>query len=101
MKFQIFNTVKKNILIYFFKTALIIAFEHAFCVSESDKADYNSLHVHMLIDTNTDVTYKEVKYGLRNVSEGDYQPVYDNEMVCKYISKHIGKDVDYDIVFKS
>ena len=55
----------------------------------------------MLIDTNTDVTYKEVKYGLRNVSEGDYQPVYDNEMVCKYISKHIGKDVDYNIVFKS
>jgi hypothetical protein len=55
----------------------------------------------MLIDTNTDVTHKEVKYELRNVSEGDYQPVYDNEMVCKYISKHIGKDVDYNIVFKS
>ena len=35
------------------------------------------------------------------VSVGDYQPVYDNEEVCKYVSKHIGKDVDYDIVFKS
>ena len=55
----------------------------------------------MLIDTNTDVTYKEVKYGLRNVYEGDYQPDYNNEMVCKYFSKHIGKDVDYNIVFKS
>ena len=33
--------------------------------------------------------------------EGDYQPVYDNEEFCKYVSKHIGKDVDYDIVFKS
>jgi hypothetical protein len=21
--------------------------------------------------------------------------------VCKYVAKHIGKDVDYDIVFKS
>ena len=55
----------------------------------------------MLIGTNSGVTNKEVKYELRNVSEGDYQPVYDNEMVCKYISKHIGKDVDYNIVFKS
>ncbi|MDA9833943.1 SDR family NAD(P)-dependent oxidoreductase [Flavobacteriaceae bacterium] len=44
---------------------------------------------------------EEVKYGLGNVSVGDYQPVYDNEEVCKYVSKHIGKDVDYDIVFKS
>jgi hypothetical protein len=70
-------------------------------VSERDKGDYNNLHVHMLIGTNTDMTYKEVKYGLGNVSVGDYQPVYDNEEVCKYVSKHIGKDVDYDIVFKS
>ena len=27
----------------------------------------------MLIGTNTDLTYKEVKYGLGNVSVGDYQ----------------------------
>ena len=47
------------------------------------------------------MTYKEVKYGLGNVSVGDYQQVNDNEEVCKYASKHIGKDVDYDIVFKS
>ena len=75
--------------------------EQTFYVSERDKGDYNNLHVHMLIGTNTDMTYKEVKYGLGNVSVGDYQPVYDNEEVCKYVSKHIGKDVDYDIVFKS
>ena len=55
----------------------------------------------MLIGTNTDMTFKEVKYGLRNVSVGNYQTIYDNEEVCKYISKHISKDVDYDIVFKS
>ena len=28
----------------------------------------------MLIGTNTDMTYKEVKYGLGNVSVADYQP---------------------------
>jgi len=54
----------------------------------------------MLIGTNTDMTYKEVKYGLGNVSVGDYQPIYDSEDLCKHVSKHIGKNVDYDIVFK-
>ena len=75
--------------------------EQAFFVSERDKGDYNNLHVHMLIGTNTDMTYQEVKYGMGNVSVGDYQPIYDSEAVCKYVTKHIGKDVDYDIVFKS
>ena len=54
----------------------------------------------MLIGTNTDMTYKEVKYGLGNVSVGDYQPIYDIEDVCKYVTNHIEKNVDYDIVFK-
>ena len=53
----------------------------------------------MIIGTNTDMSYQEVKYGLGNVSVGDYQPIYDSEQVCKYVTKHIGKDVDYDIVF--
>ena len=48
--------------------------EQTFYVSERDKGDYNNLHVHMLIGTNTDMTYKEVKYGLGNVSVADYQP---------------------------
>ena len=75
--------------------------EQAFFVSERDKGDYNNLHVHMLIGTNTDMTYQEVKYGMGNVSVGDYQPIYDSKAVCKYVTKHIGKDVDYDIFFKS
>mgnify|MGYP000084635476 FL=1 len=76
--------------------------DNVFYVSERDKGDYNNLHVHMLLDTNTDMTYKEVRYGLGNISVGDYQPVYNNEEVCKYVTKYIGgKDVDYDIVFKS
>ena len=74
--------------------------ENVFYVTERDKGDYHNLHAHMLIGTNTDMTYKEVKYGLGNVSVGDYQPIYDSEEVCKYVSKHMGKNVDYDIVFK-
>jgi len=75
--------------------------EQVFYVSERDKGDYNNTHVHMLIGTNTDITYKEIKYGMGNVSVGDYQPIYDSETVCKYVTKYIGKDVDYDIIFKS
>ena len=75
--------------------------DKVFFVSERDKGDWNNLHVHMLLDTNTDMTYKEVRYGLGNISVGDYQPVYNNKEVCKYVTKHIGKDVDYDIVLKS
>ena len=55
----------------------------------------------MLIGTNTDMTYQEVRCGLGNVSVGDYQPIYDSEAVCKYVTKHIVKDVDYDIVLKA
>lgn len=55
----------------------------------------------MLIGTNTDMSYHEVKYGMGNVSVGEYQPIYDSDEVCKCVTKHIGKDVEYDIVFKS
>ena len=55
----------------------------------------------MLIGTNTDMTYQEVKYGMGNVSVGDYQPIYDSEEVSKYVTKHIGNDVDYDILFRN
>ena len=75
--------------------------EKVFFVSERDKGDYNNLHVHMLLDTNTDMTYKEIRYGLGNISVGDYQIVYDQDEVCKYVTKHIGKDVDYDFLIKS
>jgi len=75
--------------------------EKVFFVSERDKGDWNNLHVHMLLDTNTDMTYKEVRYGLGNISVGDYQIVYDQDEVCKYVTKHLGKNVDYDFLIKS
>ena len=75
--------------------------EKVFFVSERDKGDWNNLHVHMLLDTNTDMTYKEVRYGLGDISVGDYQIVYDQDEVCKYVTKHLGKNVDYDFLIKS
>ena len=38
--------------------------EQAFFVSERDKGDYNNLHVHMLIGTNTDMTFKKLSMDL-------------------------------------
>ena len=35
----------------------------------------------MLIGTNTDMNYQEVRCGLGNVSVGDYQQIYDFEQV--------------------
>ena len=45
--------------------------EQAFFVSERDKGDYNNLHAHILIGTNTDMSYQEVRYGIGNVPGGD------------------------------
>jgi len=75
--------------------------EKVFFVSERDKGDWSNLHVHMLLDTNTDMTYKEIRYGLGNISVGDYQIVYDQDEVCKYVTKHLGKNVDYDFLINS
>ena len=91
-------TARKWIQKLFDKTYKV---NNVFFVSERDKGDYCNLHVHMLLDTNTNMSYKEIRYGLGNISVGDYQPIYDSEAVCKYVTKHIGKDVDYYIVFKS
>jgi hypothetical protein len=41
--------------------------EQVFNVSERDKVDYNNTHVLVLIETNTDMTYKEIKYVMGNV----------------------------------
>ena len=80
---------------------LMVPFIYITAMINAFGGDYHNLHAHMLIGTNTDMTYKEVKCGLGNVSVGDYQPIYDKDEVCKYVVKHFGKDVDYDFVLKS
>jgi hypothetical protein len=74
--------------------------DNVFFVAERDKGDYSNKHVHMLIGTNTDMTYKEIRYGLGDISVGDYQPIYDKDQVCKYVAKYFGRDLDYDLLFK-
>ena len=97
--YKIYTMTVRNWINKLYKRSVKV--DNVFFVSERDKGDYSNQHVHMLLDTNTDMTYKEIRHGLGNISVGDYQPVYNNEVVVDYVTKYIGKDIDYDIVFKS
>lgn len=74
--------------------------DKVFYVAERDKGDYRNNHVHMLIDTNSTITYPELRHALGDISVGDYQEVYDRALVCKYVTKHIDKGVDYELTFR-
>ena len=71
-----------------------------FYIVENDKADMSSKHVHMLIDCNADMTYKEIKFGLGNISVGDYQEVKDKTYLCSYITKHISSLHNYNFILR-
>ena len=43
----------------------------------------------------SDKFYGKVKYGMSYLSVRDCQLIYDSEAVCKYVTKHLDKDVDY------
>ena len=71
-----------------------------FYVTERDKGDYFNTHVHMLLETNSSITYPELRHALGNINIGDYQNIYDKNILCKYVTKHIHKGVDYDLIFR-
>ena len=75
------------------------AIDRLFFVVERDKGDMSSKHVHILIESSTDITYQDIKK-LLHVSVGDYQKVGDCEHLCDYVSKFVGnQDIDYDFIF--
>ena len=71
-----------------------------FYVAERDKGDYSNTHVHMLLETNSSITYPELRHALGDINVGDYQRIYDRALVCKYVTKHIDKGVDYELTFR-
>ena len=68
---------------------------HVFHVTERDKGDWTSNHTHVLIASSKDLSYSDIKKTF-NCAVGDYKIVDDNEGVTKYVTKFVGKDVDYD-----
>jgi hypothetical protein len=66
-----------------------------FFATERDKGDWTSNHTHVLISSKKTITYSELKKTF-SCSVGDYQIINDNEGVTKYVTKFMGKNVDYD-----
>lgn len=71
-----------------------------FYVAERDKGDHSNTHVHMLLETNSSITYPELRHALGDINVGDYQEVYDKNLVCKYVTKYIDKDIDYELTVR-
>ena len=59
--FKIHTMTVRNWVSKLFKRSQKV--DNVFFVTERDKGDFNNKHVHMLLDTNNDMTYKEVTYG--------------------------------------
>lgn len=74
--------------------------DNIFYVTERDKGDYFNTHVHMLLETNSSITYPELRHALGGINVGDYQEIKDKHLVCKYVTKHIHKGIDYELTFR-
>ena len=73
--------------------------DKVFYVVERDKGDWTNKHVHMLVETNRDMTYKETRTALGNIAVGDYQLIDNFKAVTNYVSKWIDNDCEYGLFF--
>lgn len=73
--------------------------DKVFYVVERDKGDWTNKHVHMLVETNRDMSYKETITALGNIAVGDYQLIDSPKAVTNYVTKWIDYDCEYDIFF--
>jgi len=46
------------------------------------------------------MTYKELRFGLGNISVGDFQEVKDKSYLCSYLTKHISSLDNYNFIFR-
>ena len=63
--------------------------DNVFYVVERDKGDWTNKHVHMLVETNMGMSYKETRTALGNIAVGDYQMIDNPKAVTNYITKWI------------
>ena len=78
-----------------------IKVDKVFFVVERDKGDWTNKHVHMLVETNRNMSYKETRTTLGNIAVGDYQLIDNPKAVTSYITKWIDYDCEYDLMMKS
>ena len=71
-----------------------------FYITERDKGDWMNKHVHMLLETSAEMSFKESRTAFGNIAIGDYDLITDRTAVTNYITKWIGCDCEYDLICK-
>jgi len=71
-----------------------------FASIEKDRTEEHN-HLHLLLDTNTDLTRYNLSIiaGFNHKGIGNIDRVKNEVGVAKYVSKHIGKDFSYHNIF--
>ena len=72
--------------------------DKVFYVVERDVGDWSNKHVHMLLETNQSLDYKETRSSLGKVAVGDFKEIRDLKAVTGYVSKWIN-DCEFNLIF--
>lgn len=74
-----------------------LSVKRIFWSMENDKGDPSNKHIHMLIESELDLSYKQLRSGLGNIAVGDYQKIYSKPQVCGYVTKFVNyQGVEYN-----
>ena len=74
--------------------------DKVFYVVERDIGDWSNKHVHMLLETNQTLDYKETRTSLGKVAVGDFKEIKDLKAVTGYVTKWIN-DCEFNFVLKN
>ena len=73
--------------------------DKVFYIVERDIGDWSNKHVHMLLETNQSINYKETRSSLGKVAVGDFKEIKDLKAVTGYVTKWIN-DCEFNLIFK-
>ena len=73
--------------------------DKVFYVVERDKGDWKNKHVHMLLETNSRISYNETRCSLGNIAVGDFQIIESPKAVTRYVTKWIDNDCEYVLLY--
>ena len=72
--------------------------DKVFYIVERDIGDWSNKHVHMLLETNQSIDYKETRSSLGKVAVGDFKEIKDLKAVTGYVTKWIN-DCEFNLIF--
>ncbi|MDA0779485.1 MAG: hypothetical protein O2810_01105 [Bacteroidetes bacterium] len=71
--------------------------DKVFYVVERDKGDWTNKHVHMLVETNSTMSFYETRTALGGIAVGDYELIDNPKAVTNYVTKWIDRDCEYGV----